>query len=110
LKAQEKFLGFFSFFRLHIGVGSEESYVCPRCGNKDPRYIGMKQGRPYCRKCISFIGAEAASLPSLPKAAPLCLHYSLSEEQKRISDHLIANFEQGDDTLVYAVCGSPQTI
>jgi competence protein ComFA len=90
-------------------MGSEESYVCPRCGNKDPRYIGMKQGRPYCRKCISFIGAEAASLPSLPKAAPLCLHYSLSEEQKRISDHLIANYERGDDTLVYAVCGSGKT-
>ena len=36
-----------------------ESYKCPICGNSDTRYIGIRNGKPYCRKCITFRGQEA---------------------------------------------------
>jgi len=71
--------------------------------------MGVNKGRVYCRKCISFIGAKAEQLPSFPKQVDLVLHYSLSEEQKSLSDQIIVNFRRGLDTLVYAVCGSGKT-
>ncbi len=48
------------------------------------------------------------SIP-IPKPAPLNLHYALSKEQAAISKQLITNFDQGIDTLVYAVCGAGKT-
>jgi competence protein ComFA len=90
-------------------VGKEESYVCPRCGCRDPRYFGIKNGKVYCRRCISFTGAKADQLPSLPKDVVLDLDYSLSKEQKSLSDQIVFNYRQGIDTLVYAVCGSGKT-
>jgi competence protein ComFA len=90
-------------------MGCEESFICPRCGNQDPKYIGMRNGRPYCRKCISFIGTKAASLPSGPKTVELKLHYDLSGEQKQLSQKIVSNYLRGVDTLVYAVCGAGKT-
>ena len=90
-------------------MGTEESFICPRCGNQDPKYIGMRNGRPYCRKCISFIGTKAASLPSTPKTVELKLHYDLSGEQKQLSRRIVSNYLHGVDTLVYAVCGAGKT-
>jgi len=90
-------------------MGLEERFICPRCGNEDPKYIGMRNGRPYCRKCISFIGTKATRLPSNPKTVELNLHYSLSNEQKELSNKIIANYHNGIDTLVYAVCGAGKT-
>jgi len=90
-------------------MGIEESFICPRCGNQDPKYIGMRNGRPYCRKCISFIGTKAASLPSSPKTVELKLHYDLSGEQKQLSRRIVSNYLRGVDTLVYAVCGAGKT-
>lgn len=84
-------------------------FICPRCGNKDPRYIGRLNGKPYCRKCISFRGEEAILEPSKPKNVALELKYSLSKEQKELSNAAIENFKNGIDTLVYAVCGSGKT-
>lgn len=86
-----------------------ESFICPRCGNKNERYIGYKNGKPYCRLCISMKGEMAKeNIPS--KYYPvLSLHYDLSPEQKKISDKIISNFKSGIDTLVYAVCGAGKT-
>src|SRR5574344_2954204 len=93
-----------------IVMGNEqESCTCPRCGNSDPRYIGMRNGRPYCRKCISFVGTKANPLPSSPKTVELCLHYDLSGEQKQLSRKIVDNYTRVVDTLVYAVCGSGKT-
>ena len=84
-------------------------FVCPRCGNKEEKYIGFKNGEPYCRKCIIFSGEEARDIPHPPKKAPLSLAYKLSEEQSELSRRIIENFVKGVDTLVYAVCGSGKT-
>lgn len=85
------------------------SFVCPICGNTDSNYIGMKKGQPYCRKCISFRGQEAAHdfIPS--DESTYSLDYELSKDQKRLSRQLINNYKNGIDTLVHAVCGSGKT-
>jgi len=69
----------------------------------------MKNGKPYCRRCISFAGEPVVSGPTKPKNVVLDLAYSLSKEQKELSDQIILNFKAGIDTLVYAVCGSGKT-
>lgn len=84
-------------------------FVCPRCGNKEEKYIGYKNGEAYCRKCIVFSGEEAKDVPHPPKKAPLSLAYKLSEEQSELSRRIVENFVKGVDTLVYAVCGSGKT-
>ena len=35
-----------------------ETYKCPVCGNNDIHSIGYLNGKPYCRKCITFRGQE----------------------------------------------------
>ena len=85
------------------------SFVCPRCGNSDPRYLGHRNGETYCRKCISFRGEEARSLEPVPKNVVLDLDYHLSKEQESLSRQIIDNYNKGIDTLVYAVCGSGKT-
>ena len=32
------------------------SFTCPICGNTDVHSIGYINGKPYCRRCISFCG------------------------------------------------------
>ena len=84
-------------------------FVCPVCGNNDECSIGILNGKPYCRKCISFKGEKAKDILSKPKCAPIFLSYDLSDEQKELSDRLIRNFDNGTNSLVYAVCGSGKT-
>ena len=85
------------------------SFVCPRCGNSDPRFLGHKNGEVYCRKCISFRGEEASEKKRSPKNVVLSLDYRLSKEQETLSKQIIENYDKGIDTLVYAVCGSGKT-
>jgi competence protein ComFA len=84
-------------------------FVCPRCGNNDPHFIGMKNGKPYCRRCIGFHGDLAKPLPQVEKNVRLSLNYGLSRQQQDLSSKIVENFKAGIDTLVYAVCGSGKT-
>ncbi len=86
-----------------------ESYKCPICGNTDIHSIGYLNGKPYCRRCISFKGEEVEHNPSYPKKAPIHLEYELSPEQKELSYKLVENYKKGIDSLVFAVCGSGKT-
>lgn len=86
-----------------------EKYKCPVCGNTDIHSIGILNGKPYCRRCISFKGEEVEHKPSYPKKAPIYLEYELSPEQKELSDKLVENYKKGIDSLVFAVCGSGKT-
>ena len=84
-------------------------FVCPRCGNKNPKYIGYIKNKPYCRFCISLNG-ESAKPFSYSGAEPILkLDYSLSKEQKEISERVIFNYKRGFDTLINAVCGAGKT-
>ena len=71
--------------------------------------MGMLNGKPYCRKCISFRGKEADEPIYEPRNADYKLNYRLSKEQKALSRELVRNFKDRKNSLVKAVCGSPKT-
>ena len=85
------------------------NYCCPVCGNTDIHSIGFLNGKPYCRRCISFRGEVAKNNPVAPKSAYFALSYELSQEQKELSERLVKNYINGVDSLVNAVCGSGKT-
>lgn len=84
-------------------------FKCERCGNENPKYIGYKNGKPYCRFCIGFKGETVEEYKPRSGAVVLDLKYSLSEQQKEISKQVKKNFLNGVDTLIDAVCGSGKT-
>ena len=85
------------------------NFICPRCGNSHPKYIGYLNGKPYCRFCISMKGKEAKKDKSFKPAVVTKLNYKLSREQSFISRQLIKNYNERRDTLVNAVCGAGKT-
>ena len=88
---------------------NKENFKCPKCGNSDDRFIGIKNGKPYCRKCISFSG-ESANKRNIKKGAiTFNLKYKLSKDQQEISKKIVENFKNGTNTLINAVCGSGKT-
>lgn len=87
----------------------EEIFECPRCGNKDPKYIGYLNGKPYCRFCITMNGKSAKIQTRKSGAVVLKLDYQLSEEQEKISGKIVENYKNKIDTLVNAVCGAGKT-
>ena len=84
-------------------------FKCSICGNNDPRFIGIRNGKQYCRKCISFRGQEVTGDYIQSDSADYELHYRLSDDQKRLSKQLVENYKNGVDSLVHAVCGSGKT-
>lgn len=90
-------------------MANSNSFTCPICGNTDIHSIGYLNGRPYCRKCITFRGREAEEPIIEPKNADFTLTYRLSKEQKELSKQLINNYKNGINSLVKAVCGSGKT-
>lgn len=85
------------------------SFTCPICGNSDTRYIGMRNGKAYCRKCITFRGNEAVGDYPICDKANYHLDYKLTKEQQTLSDQLVDNYRHGINSLVHAVCGSGKT-
>lgn len=84
-------------------------FICPICGNKDQKYIGYKNNKPYCRKCIEFRGESVPNKPKEVKASALRLDYCLSKQQKQLSMKIVDAFLSKQDVLVYAVTGSGKT-
>ena len=85
------------------------SYKCPICGNTIQKYIGVRNGKPYCRKCLTFRGQEAPDNYIQSNDAEYSLAYHLSDDQKKLSKQLVDNYKNGCDSLVHAVCGSGKT-
>ena len=85
------------------------NFICPRCGNSNPRYIGYLNGEPYCRFCISMNGKSADK--EIRERAPttIRLGYNLSKEQNALSTQLLTNYKNKIDSLVNAVCGAGKT-
>lgn len=90
-------------------MNEKDGFVCPICGNKDERYIGLKSGEPYCRKCILFKGDKAKEKPTRKGTVAFSLKYRLSKEQDEISKKIVENFKSGINTLINAVCGAGKT-
>lgn len=87
-----------------------ESFKCSICGNSNPIYIGSRNGKSYCRKCITFRGQEASDDYRLCDKADYKLEYELTREQRIMSNQLVDNFRHGVNSLVRAVYGSPKTL
>ncbi len=85
-----------------------EEFICPRCGCSDPRYIGIRNGKKYCRRCISFNG-RLADEDFAVHECDLHLEYPLSEEQQKLSLALLENFKMHKNAIVHAVTGSGKT-
>ncbi len=87
------------------------SYKCPICGNKEEKYIGIRNGISYCRKCLSFQyeGDDKTNIVLKPQQHILNMPYLLTKEQKQLSDKLIDLVENKKDVLIYAVCGAGKT-
>ena len=85
-------------------------FVCEKCGNKEQRYIGILNGKEYCRRCIEFIGEECIEDEIVKSSeGELNLDYELTNEQKKISDEIVTSFKNKKNTLVKAVCGAGKT-
>lgn len=84
-------------------------FVCKRCGNQNPSYIGMRNGKPYCRKCLSMPGDEVQYVLREDQEGTLDLAYELTEEQKELAKKLIDHYKQNENTFVQAVCGAGKT-
>lgn len=85
------------------------SFICPRCGNKNEKYIGYKNGEPYCRLCIGMKGESAKQHSPSGGMVVLNLSYGLSKDQKEISSKVLENYKNRINTLIYAVCGAGKT-
>lgn len=86
-------------------------FECPICKNKNPRYIGIRNGKQYCRKCIQFLKDEEVvnDSPNLAGRTRVEIRYPLSLQQERCSDEILKNFIEGKNSLVHAVCGAGKT-
>ncbi len=88
---------------------SVKKFVCPLCHTSDLRYIGLKNGQPYCRRCISFAESDV-KLPNIEqKSEAPSLNYCLSQEQEKISNQIVENYKNKVNTFVHAVCGAGKT-
>ncbi|MDY4857923.1 MAG: helicase-related protein [Candidatus Onthovivens sp.] len=84
-------------------------FICPICKNEDPRFIGYLNGKPYCRKCISFKGEVATNTYQMTDKIEISTAYELTNIQKEISNVILDNFKNKFNQLVYAVCGAGKT-
>ena len=98
---------FFLFYPGYIYMGN--NFICPRCGNTDPKYVGYLNGKPYCRFCITMNGKQADKKRRSNGSVVLKLGYPLSRDQKKLSEQIVANYKNKIDTLVNAVCGAGKT-
>jgi competence protein ComFA len=87
----------------------KEGFICPRCGNADPRYIGYLNGKPYCRRCLGFAGNLAKPMAKSGKLIRLHLDYRLSKVQFKVANEVKKNFIKGKDALIHAVTGAGKT-
>lgn len=84
-------------------------YTCPICGNSDNKYIGYKNSKPYCRRCIMFELNNKTFLGYSPLPHRAYLKYPLTSSQQKCSDKIVNNFKKGINSFVYAVCGAGKT-
>ncbi|MCF0107591.1 MAG: DEAD/DEAH box helicase, partial [Bacilli bacterium] len=68
-----------------------------------------RNGKPYCRLCLSFRGKEASPFQTYEKNVFCDLRYPLSDEQKELSNSLLEAFKEHKNSFVCAVCGSGKT-
>lgn len=86
-----------------------EKFICKRCGNSDVKYIGYLNGKPYCRRCITFNSPAVEYTKREKVEVKYKLDFDLSMEQLNIAKTLKENYLNGKNTLLNAVCGAGKT-
>lgn len=84
-------------------------FECPRCHNKDKRYIGYRNGFPYCRLCLPFQGKEAEGKTRRRKSFVLNLDYPLSEKQALVTNAVLDSIKNKKNVFIHAVTGAGKT-
>ena len=86
-------------------------FICPICKNKDTKYIGYRNGIPYCRRCISLSRARYPTNKSykVNKLIKADINYSLTKTQQVASDKIYEYVRNGKSCIVNAVCGAGKT-
>lgn len=85
------------------------NFICPICGNKDIKYIGYLNNKPYCRRCITFAGRKADDFKISNNNISLKLDYNLSKIQEKVARQVLNSFIQKENVLIYAVTGAGKT-
>ena len=86
-----------------------EKFVCPNCGNSNPRYIGIKNHKPYCRLCVTMKPKEKLIPQINQKPCKVALSYALTNEQKNIAVKVCEEYQKHYNVLIYAVTGAGKT-
>ena len=85
---------------------------CPRCHNRDNRYLYEYLGEYYCRKCIMFSRVKTNDFHLTKRIkypyqnVSYSLDFELSSKQLEISHQLLKNYKEKKNSFVWAVCGS----
>lgn len=85
---------------------------CDMCHNNDQRYFIKSKDGLLCRKCITYQSGLLASeeISFNEDIDPeYNLSFSLSEDQEKLSDQLVALVNANQDVLIYAACGAGKT-
>lgn len=91
------------------------NYQCQRCGSSVTSATRLPIGAYYCRACL-IMGRVRSDEPlyyfpqqAFPPLDALRWQGQLTPYQQQISDALVANYHQGQATLVHAVTGAGKT-
>lgn len=85
-------------------------FICPHCGNNDTRYIGIKNGTSYCRRCLLMHEEPKVFHRDYPPTfVKADINYPLTSEQNKIAKTVSKNYLNHTNTLIYAVCGAGKT-
>lgn len=90
-------------------MNNNNKFVCPICGNKDEKYIGYLNNKPYCRRCITFKGRKASQFKISNNNIGLKLDYKLSKIQEKVARQVLNSFIKKENVLIYAVTGAGKT-
>jgi competence protein ComFA len=86
--------------------------ICPHCHQTDARFFAFNGKEFYCRKCIAFSAeplTNQGTLSSVKKDVEFYLPYTLTKQQKALSEKIIEAYDQRQSVLVDAVTGSGKT-
>lgn len=95
------------FFHLLLRV--EKKLRCDFCGNEREELFDVHQRLSPCRVCLPYQTNPIRERISPIKVHQLVLHYTLTEDQQRLSQRLSKAIEMGQDVMVDAVTGSGKT-
>jgi competence protein ComFA len=86
-------------------------FICENCGCSDEKYFGIRNNKPYCRRCISFHGEKVliSDNSNLDDDLKEQISYALSEEQEELSLKIVEAYANRKNSLIYAVCGAGKT-